>query len=48
MARKIRPYQRKKGSPKQKREHDLFNQFTDELIAVYYQSFNEENKKHKK
>ena len=48
MARKIRPYQRKKGSPKQKREHDLFNQFTDELITVCHQTLNEKNKKHKK
>lgn len=35
MARKIRPYKRKKGSPKQKKELNSFNLFTDELMLTY-------------
>lgn len=35
MGRKIRPYKRKKGSPRQKSELNSFNLFTDELVAAY-------------
>lgn len=44
MARKIRPYQRKKGSPKQKRELSTVNEFLDQLMTVYYQPMNNEKK----
>ncbi len=40
MGRKIRPYKRKKGSPKQKKELNSFNLFTDELVAAYYNNIN--------
>lgn len=48
MARKIRPYKRKKGSPKQKRELDTINEFLDQLMSVYYQPMNNEKKNQKK
>lgn len=48
MGRKFQPYQRQKGSPKQKNELDSFNLFTDELIAVYNASLKNNNKKKKK
>lgn len=35
MKRIIKPYKRKKGSPKQKLELNSFNLFTDELVAIY-------------
>lgn len=43
MARKIRPYKRKKGSPKRKKELDTINEFLDKLMTVYYQPMNDEN-----
>lgn len=36
MSRTIRPYKRKKGSPKQKSNLDSFNKFTDELVHNYF------------
>lgn len=49
MGRLKRPYKRKKGSPKQKKELNSFNIFTDELVFAYHKIINEENtKKHKK
>lgn len=48
MGRTIRPYKRKKGSPKQKRELNSFNLFTDELIIAYNTSINKQIKKKKK
>lgn len=44
MARKIRPYKRKKGSPKRKKELDTINEFLDQLMTVYYQPMNDEKK----
>ena len=44
MARKIRPYKRKKGSPKQKKELSTVNEFLDQLMTVYYQPMNNEKK----
>lgn len=48
MARKIRPYKRKKGSPKRKKELDTINEFLDQLMTVYYQPMNDKNKIQKK
>lgn len=42
MGRKIRPYKRKKGSLKQKKELDTFNLFTDKLIAAFNTNLNDE------
>lgn len=36
MSRTIKPYKRKKGSPKQKRNLEAFNIFTDELVHNYF------------
>lgn len=35
MKKIIKPYKRKKGSPKQKLELNSFNLFTDELVTIY-------------
>ena len=48
MARKIRPYKRKKGSPKRKKELDTINEFLDKLMTVYYKPIDDENKIQKK
>lgn len=45
MGRKIRPYKRKKGSPKQKLELNSLNYFTDILASAYDKNTNSENKK---
>lgn len=48
MARKLKPYKRKKGSSKQKRELDTINEFLDQVMSIYYKPMNEENKIEKK
>lgn len=48
MGRKIRPYKRKKGSPRQKTELNSFNLFTDELVAAYNKTTNKETNNPKK
>ena len=48
MGRKIRPYKRKKGSPRQKSELNSFNLFTDELVAAYNKKTQKEKNKSKK
>lgn len=36
MRKNIRPYKRKKGSPKQKNDLNEFNKFTDLLASIYF------------
>lgn len=36
MSRVIKPYKRKKGSPKRKNKLQSFNVFTDELVHNYF------------
>lgn len=40
MSRTIKSYKRKKGSPKQKRNLESFNIFTDELVYVFFKPIN--------
>lgn len=47
MRRKLKPYKRSKGSEKQKKELQFYNNFVDD-IAKYIITNNPQNKKNKK